>query len=229
LKIALIPARGGSKRIPQKNLRLFAGQPLFTHALRAAQASNVFDEIYVSSDSEAILVAAKDHGATPVQRGPELSSDFAGIEEVVTNFITTVKPKSDADDSLCCILPTNPFVNAEDIARASSLIQRWDYVYAVTASNKPISRALSRAEDGETRIAESKYLDSRTQDLPVTYFDAGQFYFAKHSTWLSPKRILDSKSYAIALDSNCSIDIDNESDWELAEFIYLSAENRKSN
>jgi N-acylneuraminate cytidylyltransferase len=221
MNVGFLPARGGSKRIKGKNSREFLGKPLFTYALDVAFQSGVFNKIIVSSDSEEILSLARKFGAEAVERDSYLANDEAGISEVVKHFLI-------ADDTLeessgvCCILPTNPFIKSSILKSGVKHMESWDYVFPIMKFNKPIERALERERSGLTRMSVPTFANIRTQDTNEFYFDAGQFYWAKKSTWLDKSNILAAKNFGIILEPFSSVDIDDEFDWKLAELIYSS-------
>jgi N-acylneuraminate cytidylyltransferase len=219
MNIGFLPARGGSKRIKGKNSRDFFGKPLFAHALDAAFKSGVFDKIYVSSDSEEILTLARKLGALAVKRNSYLSNDEVGISDVLKDFLITDKIL-DGSSGVCCILPSNPFIDSNNLRIGMNLIHSWDYVLPIMRYNKPIERALTRELNGLTRMSVPSFVNTRTQDTSEFYFDAGQFYWAKKSTWLEKSNILLAENYGIILEPFSSVDIDDELDWKLAELIY---------
>jgi N-acylneuraminate cytidylyltransferase len=219
MNIGFLPARSGSKRIKGKNSRDFFGKPLFAHALNSAFKSRVFDKIYVSSDSEEILTLARKFGALAVERNSYLSNDEAGISDVLKDFLITDKILEESS-GVCCILPSNPFIDPNNLRVGMDLIHSWDYVLPIMKYNKPIERALTREINGLTRMSIPSFVNTRTQDTSEFYFDAGQFYWAKKSTWLEKSNILSAKNYGIILEPFSSVDIDDELDWKLAELIY---------
>jgi N-acylneuraminate cytidylyltransferase len=220
MKTAFIPARGGSKRIPGKNLKLLDGRPLISYALDAVISSEVFDKIILSSDSDEILDLGKNSGVSVIKRTKELSDDFSTLSDVMKDYILTANHS--VSDLVCCVLPSNPFTQPASFIEALKLIPGWDYVFTVLESQKPPERALVRDETGLTKIAKPEYQFARTQDLPVSFYDAGQFYLALASTWTSDKSILNSRSFGITLPVNSVVDIDSFSDWTMAEMLIRS-------
>lgn len=218
MKVAFIPARGGSKRIPGKNLRLFNGQPLISYALEAVHQSAIFDQVIISTDSQDVLEFGRQADVTVIERQAELADDFSTIREVVRDFIT--KSQLQLLDSVCCVLPSNPFLIASDLKKADEMHHQWEFVYAIMESQKPVERALTRLEDGTTKMRLGEFQDTRTQDLPKSFFDAGQFYFASVQSWLSSSSILNSRSLGLIASFKNSIDIDTIEDWKLAESIF---------
>ena len=218
MNIAFIPARGGSKRIPGKNLKLFCGRPLIIYALEAIQNSGVFDQVIISSDSKEILDFGRNIGVQVLERKSKLADDFTTISDVVKDFIT--QHGFQLSDSVCCVLPSNPFISSLDLIEAHNLHPRWEYIYTVIESQKPIERVLRRLEDGTTRILNPEFLDLRTQDLPKSYFDAGQFYYATVKSWISGSSILNSQSLGLPCHLKNSVDIDTMDDWKVAEALF---------
>lgn len=217
MKIALLPARGGSKRIPGKNLKLLNGKPLLSYALEAVKSSSIFDEIVISSDSRDILDFGINQGVMTHNRTEKLSDDFSTISEVTIDFIENAGLVD--TDVVCCVLPSNPFLKSSSLLEASLILDAWDFVFPVIEAQKPIERSLSRSKTGLTKITDSRFEFVRTQDLPSRFYDAGQFYLAQVQTWLSGKSILSSNSFGIELPSGSIVDIDTEEDWQLAEIL----------
>ena len=170
MKVAIIPARSGSKRIINKNIREFQGKPLFLHAVSAALESKIFDKIFVSSDSDEILDLANSNGVTGLRRSSELSNDSTTIGEVVKSII--LSEKIHPMDIVCCLLPSNPFTESQKLIEGLNYINDWDFVFPVVQSSEPIHRALSRNSSGLTRICDPTFVITRTQDLEILYFDS---------------------------------------------------------
>lgn len=219
MAIAIIPARAGSKRIKNKNLKYFNGKPLIQYSLQSAVQSGIFDEIYVSSDSDEILKFAKVYGAKPLKRSQELANDFATISEVMHDEVLNLNLKN-SDLSVCCILPSNPFTDPDDFKICINLVKHWDFIFPIIELDKSVERAIHRAPDGKTHMIDPKNEFVRTQDLDKLYSDAGQFYWSKAFNWLEKKSIFNSRSFGIVLKKYTSIDIDTEEDWNMAELIY---------
>jgi N-acylneuraminate cytidylyltransferase len=219
MTIAIIPARSGSKRIKNKNLKYFNGKPLIEYALQSAIQSGVFDEIYVSSDSNEILKFAQVYGVKAIKRNQELSDDFSTISEVMHNVVKQLDlPNSDL--SICCILPSNPFIDSDNLKECISLIKHWEFIFPIIELEKSIERSIKRDADGKTHMLDPRHEFTRTQDLNKLYSDAGQFYWSRASAWLGKKSIFNSRSFGLILKKYSSIDIDTEQDWKLAELIY---------
>jgi N-acylneuraminate cytidylyltransferase len=192
LPIAVIPARGGSKRIPRKNIRLFNGLPMIVYAIQALKESDLFEEVYVSTDDIEIADISKSFGATvPFLRPENLSGDHTGTTEVVGDFLKSLGVRSSR--IVCCAYATNPFLEKSNLIAAYKEISKTstaDYSCAVTKYNYPIQRALKLDQDGLMQMAHPENLLRHSQTLEERWHDAGQFYFAKCETWLLKKPML---------------------------------------
>ncbi len=220
MKIAIIPARGGSKRIPRKNIKLFAGKPMLFYAVSVAQESGLFDAIVVSSEDTEILELAKDFGLTLLERPSELADDFTPTVPVVAHAIRTFENRDWNIDFVCCIYPAVPFLQPQDLEQGLFLLdqKQVDYVFPVVAFTSPVQRALRLATDGKVSPFFPGFENTRTQDLEPAYHDAGQFYWGKRTAWLDGKNI-HSHGYALVIPEWRGIDIDTLDDWLQAELI----------
>lgn len=220
--LAIIPARGGSKRIPYKNIKQFAGKPIIAYSINAAQQSCIFDEIMVSTDDHAIASVAQNYGASvPFLRSAECSNDYAGIAEVLEEVVIAYKNRGSEFDVLCCILATAPFINAQRLIDAYMFMQQShvNAVIPVTTFHYPIQRALT-IKNNQLEMLWPENYTMRSQDLEPTYHDVGQFYFIKTDVLMSEKKLFVSHTLPLILSGNESQDIDTESDWRLAELKY---------
>lgn len=219
MAIAIIPARGGSKRIPHKNIRPFHGRPMIAWPISVAAECGLFSRIVVSTDDPVIARIARDEGAeTPFVRKPALSDDYAGTTEVVVDAINQLNlPK---DEQVCCLYPTAPFVQSSDLRTGhEALATAQDaYVFSVCEFPAPIARAYHASGDHIAPISPSD-MPKRSQDLPAAYFDAGQFYWAQASTWLSGQKVWD-RAKPVLLPASRVCDIDTEDDWARAEHMF---------
>lgn len=223
LKIAIIPARGGSKRIPRKNIRTFAGLPIIAHSIKAAQEAGIFDRILVSTDDEEIADVAKTYGAEiPFIRPKVLSDDHTATIPVIAHAIQMLQTNGDIIDAACCIYATAPFVRAEDIksAHEAMLVHRKSYAFPVTTFPFPIFRGVKRDEEGNIEMFWPEHFATRSQDLPEAYHDVGQFYWGTPSAWLSGKPIFSDAATTIVLPRHLVQDIDTPEDWKRAELMY---------
>ena len=222
MTIALIPARGGSKRIPRKNIKAFCGKPIIGYSIEAAQESGCFERIVVSTDDEEIASVAEQFGAeVPFIRPNKLSNDFATTLDVIQHAIRELKLS--LIDHLCCIYATAPFVSANDLMQARNVLKddALDYVFSATEYRFPIQRALRLNQNGYSEMFYEKYEKTRSQDLEPACHDAGQFYFGKNQSFILGKGILTgSKSKPLLLPSHRVQDIDTPDDWARAEVMY---------
>jgi N-acylneuraminate cytidylyltransferase len=215
--ICIIPARGGSKRIPRKNIKDFLGKPIIAYSIEAAINSNLFDDIMVSTDDPEIAEVAIKYGAeVPFFRSNENANDFATLAEVVNEVITTYKQNGNIFKYGCCILPTSPLIQIMKISTGYKLMveEDFDTVKPVVQFSYPIQRAL-KIVDSTLHMVNPEFSLLRSQDLEPSYFDAGQFYWFKFINGLQGER-----KGAIILNEMEAQDIDNVTDWQLAEFKY---------
>ena len=221
MKIAVIPARGGSKRIPRKNIKVFDDLPMIGYAIKAAFNSELFDQVIVSTDDEEIAEVAKSLGAqVPFKRPADLSDDQTVTVPVVAHAVNWLKEKGIQIKAACCIYPCVPFLNAEDLIGAYDIFDQKDanYVYPVVAFHSSPWRAMTRPDDGPMKFIFQEYELTRTQDLPVCYHDAGMFYWGKASAWINGLK-MHSNGYGYVMDGKNIVDIDTELDWARAEQI----------
>lgn len=221
-RIAIITARGGSKRIPKKNIRAFCGKPILTYSIGAAVSSKLFDEVMVSTDSEEIAQIAKEAGAkVPFLRSRETSNDYATTADVLVEVLSEYEKQGKRFDTVCCIYPTAPFVTAEKLQRAVSLLEEKDAdsVVPVVRYSFPPQRAFV-IRDGLTVMKYPEHASSRSQDLEPYFHDCGQFYCMQTERFLQKKQIFTDRTLSIEMPETQVQDIDNETDWELAELKY---------
>lgn len=221
--IAIIPARGGSKRIPNKNVRPFAGQPMISYSIQAAQASGIFDRILVSTDSEDIAEIAVKLGAeAPFTRPPELSDDHTATAPVITHALEWLNNNGTRATYACCIYATAPFVRAKDIASGFETLKstKASTAFTVTSFPFPIFRALEINENGTLAMVWPEHRLTRSQDLPDTYHDAGQFYWLDVVKFMETPGLYNADSRPILLPRHLVQDIDTPEDWETAEHMY---------
>jgi pseudaminic acid cytidylyltransferase len=221
-KIAIITARGGSKRIPQKNIKEFCGKPLISFSIKAAISSGLFDRVLVSTDSDEIRKVAIEHGAeVPFFRSSASSSDFATTAEVVLEVIEELKKNQEEYEFLCCIYPTAPMISSEKLEKSFNLLQKHNAfsVVPVAKFSYPIQRAMI-LDKNELRLREEKYKNTRSQDLEETYHDSGQFYWVRTEIFLKEKTFFTSKCFPMILPEIEVQDIDTLEDFKLAELKY---------
>jgi pseudaminic acid cytidylyltransferase len=222
--VAIIPARGGSKRIPRKNIKHFNGKPMIAWTIERAVASNLFDEVIVSTDDAEIASIAKTFGASIDElRNPNLSNDNATLVEVMNSeAIKLIESNFDPLDSLCCLYPVSPLLNYEFVYKGLQVIKQRqvDFVISVKEFEQSPMRAFVIENDGFLNYKFPQYSNIRTQDLERLYTDAGQFTIATMKTWSNSKEGLNGLIYPIVLDKFDAIDIDEMNDWEFVEEIF---------
>lgn len=223
MRVAIIPARGGSKRIPRKNIKIFHGKPMIAYSIEAAKECGLFDKIIVSTDDEEIAKIARSYGAqTPFIRPKELSDDHTATIPVIANAIQTLQEQGDRIDTVCCIYATAPFIRSEDIISAYNalLTQHKHYSFPVTTFPFPIFRGVKRDEEGSIEMFFPEHFSTRSQDLPEAYHDVGQFYWGTCEAWVEGKPIFSEAATTIVLPRHLVQDIDTPEDWERAELMY---------
>jgi pseudaminic acid cytidylyltransferase len=224
MRLAVIPARGGSKRIPRKNIKVFAGKPMIAHAIDIAIASRSFDRIVVSTDDAEIRQASIAAGAeVPFERPASLSDDHTPTIPVIAHAISEIGKLGAYPDAVCCIYPSVPLLRPDDIKAAYDLLASsgCDYVFPVTAFPSAIQRALRRNEQGRVSPFTPEHVGTRTQDLEPAYHDAGQFYWGATAAWLGGESPL-AVGRTIVLPAWRVVDIDTPEDWDRAEALYAA-------
>jgi N-acylneuraminate cytidylyltransferase len=223
VKIAVIPARGGSKRIPRKNIRLFCGKPIVAYSISAAQQTGLFDQIVVSTDDEEIASVARGCGATtPFMRPLAIADDFTGTNVVVKHAIAWFKGQGHDITHACCIYATAPLIQARFIQDGYDTLARSDasFAFSVTSYAFPIQRALHLTQDGRVDTFYPENRMTRSQDLEPAYHDAGQFYWGTARAFLEDTPLFSLRSAGVVLPRFLVQDIDTLEDWEQAEFMY---------
>tara|TARA_X000000950_G_C13856066_1_gene636597 strand:+ start:121 stop:819 length:699 start_codon:yes stop_codon:yes gene_type:complete len=222
MNIAVIPARGGSKRISRKNIKSFCGRPLISWPIQIALKSKLFDRVILSSEDEEIISIAKKYGAeVPFLRPKELSDDFSTTDDVMKHAANWIKNNEYSVNTICCIYATAPFLNIEDLKIGLKKFNEgnFNYVFAATDYSAPIFRSFEYSEKKGLRMFFPENYNKRSQDLPVAYHDAGQFYWGSLDTWVKKKETFNKYSYPIILPRWRVQDIDTIEDWERAELI----------
>lgn len=228
-RIAIITARGGSKRIPKKNIRDFCGKPIIAYSIQAAKDAGVFDIVMVSTDSEEIAEIAKQAGAdVPFLRSEETSNDFASTADVIWEVLVEYEKRGTFFDEVCCIYPTAPFVTGERLKEAVSMLEekQYDSVLPVVPFSFPPLRGL-KMEGDKVSFKWEEYALARSQDLEPIYHDCGQFYVLDAPKFMQNPKLVTSNTGAIELSELEMQDIDNEIDWKLAELKYELLHERK--
>ena len=221
MKIAIIPARGGSKRIPRKNIKDFFGKPIIAYSIQAAIESKLFDKIIVSTDDEEIANIAKNYGAEILKRPKELADDFTPTIPVIAHAIESTCKDINSIEAVCCIYATAPFVQAEYIQKAYKklLTCKSDYCFSATSFAFPIQRAIKLQNDS-VEMFYPEHFETRSQDLEEAYHDAGQFYWGTPQAWCENKMIFSKNSSTVILPRYLVQDIDTLEDWKRAELMY---------
>ena len=220
--IAIITARGGSKRIPKKNIRDFCGKPILAYSIEAALQAGVFDTVMVSTDSEEIARVALAYGAeVPFYRSEKTSGDYATTNDVLLEVLAEYEKRGKTFDLTCCIYPTAPFVPGKKLRNAVEQLSASDAdtILGVVPFSFPPQRAMV-VREGRLVFEYPEYLDTRSQDLVPHYHDAGQFSIMKTERYLVNRKVLLGKILPLVLDEMEVQDIDNETDWEIAEIKY---------
>ena len=227
MKIAVIPARGGSKRIPRKNIRNFHGKPIIAYSIEAALSSGLFDEVIVSTDDSEIAQVAKDYGAgIPFFRPAELADDFTGTNAVVKHAIEWFQASECSIDYVCCIYATAPLIQSRYLREGYEKLEasKKSFAFSVTSFPFPIQRAIRIDANGAVAPFYPEHIFTRSQDLEHAYHDAGQFYWGRADAFKSDVHLFSSESLPIVLPRYLVQDIDTLEDWRRAEFMYASLE-----
>lgn len=218
--LAIITARGGSKRIPRKNIKDFCGKPIMAYSIEAALQAGIFDEVMVSTEDEEIKKIALQYGAkVPFMRSEKNSNDFAGTADVVLEVLEAYASMGEHFDRACCIYPTAPFVTAEKLRQGMELLKEGDSAMPIVKYSFPPLRSVI-IEQGRIRPKWEQYMDCRSQDLPELYHDCGQFYCFKVDSFLKNKKLPTKDTVPMIITEMEVQDIDNYEDWELAELKY---------
>ena len=235
MRLAVIPARGGSKRIPRKNIKPFCGKPMIAWSIEAALQSGCFDKIVVSTDDAEIAEVACQYGArVPFMRPAELSDDHTGTTAVIAHAIDWFAAQGQTPTQVCCLYATAPFVSADDLRRGLAVLTETgsDYAFSVTSYAFPIQRAIRVTPVGRVEMFNTEYFNTRSQDLEEAYHDAGQFYWGRAAAWLTGKVIFGSHAAVVQLPRYRVQDIDTAEDWQSAEYLFrainLETDARKS-
>jgi pseudaminic acid cytidylyltransferase len=217
---AVIPARGGSKRIPRKNLKEFRGKPVLAWSIEAALTSELFDHVIVSTEDEVVAETARAHGAdVPFMRPEALAGDHVGIIEVIDHATRFLREQGDAPEVVCCIFATAPLIDPGNLAEGLRKLQDgdWQYVFGATTFAYPVQRAFTRSEKGGVDMMFPENIEKRSQDLPEVYHDAGQFYWGRSETWISGDKIFSPRSTVVMVPRWRAQDIDTPEDWDFLE------------
>ncbi|WIX34893.1 pseudaminic acid cytidylyltransferase [Salinicola sp. JS01] len=222
-RLAVIPARGGSKRIPRKNIKAFCGKPMIAWSIQAALASRCFDRVIVSTDDDEIAAVARAWGAqTPFMRPAALADDHTGTVPVIAHAITEIQQAGVSLEAVCCLYATAPFVAADDLIAGRDCLEGEDvdYAFSVTSYAFPIQRALRMTLEGRVAMFEPQHLNTRSQDLEEAWHDAGQFYWGRPEAWLTGRPLFSARAVPVKLPRHRVQDIDTPEDWQRAEWLF---------
>ncbi|MGE8151608.1 pseudaminic acid cytidylyltransferase [Pseudomonas vancouverensis] len=224
--VAIIPARGGSKRIPRKNLKPFAGVPVLARSIQSAMACGLFARVIVSTDDEEVAALARAYGAeVPFMRPVALADDFTGTAEVIVHALHMLLEQGDSFTNACCIYATAPLLQSRFLARGLQLLEQHPdkaFAFSVCDFGFPIQRALTLDEQGALSALYPQFRETRSQDLPVAYQDAGQFYWGRSEAWLRGEVLYSPCSLPVILPRYLVQDIDTPEDWTRAEYLYAA-------
>lgn len=230
MRVAVIPARGGSKRLPGKNIREFCGRPMIAWSVEAARQCGVVDRVVVSTDDIAVAAVATACGAeVPFMRPASLADDFTPTVPVIAHAIDALRSEGLTIDAVCCLYATAPFVTAADLAAAYAVWQTdavAGYVFTAARFPFPIERAFRMTDDGYCRMMQSEHYYTRSQDLVPAYQDAGQFYWGHPDTFCAGLPFFADTSKPFILPRHRVEDIDTEEDWRRAERLFRELEAR---
>jgi len=220
MRLCVIPARGGSKRIPRKNIKEFCGKPMIAWSIEAAIKSDCFDRIIVSTDDEEIASVAKRYGAeVPFIRPAQLADDYTGTTAVIAHAIEWQNSHGEVASKICCLYATAPFVLPTDLQKGFDILETSgaEYAFSVTSFAFPIQRAIRVTENQRVEMFQPEHFDTRSQDLEEAWHDAGQFYWGRAVAWLGNKPIFNGDAAPVFLPRQRVQDIDTPEDWEQAE------------
>ena len=223
MKIAVIPARGGSKRITKKNIRPFFGKPIIGWTIEAARDSGCFDKIVVSTDDDEIAQVARSLGAeVPFVRPADISNDHAGTTPVMAHATQWFMDSGIQPSLVCCLYATAPFIQTSDIQRGMAMMKTGniDFVFTVTRYSSPIQRALRIRGNGQVAMFNPDQFNQRSQDLEAAWHDAGQFYWGRSEAWLKELPVFAANSLPIDIPGHRVQDIDSLEDWKRAEKLF---------
>ena len=228
MNICVIPARGGSKRIPRKNIKEFNGKPIIAYSIETALKSNCFEKVIVSTDDAEIAEVAKKYGAkVPFVRPDELSNDYAGTIPVIKHAIEWMEDNINPIEHVCCLYATAPFIQSQTISKAYQQLKdlRADYCFSVTSFSFPIQRAIKIVQDNKVNMFYPENFNIRSQDLEEAYHDAGQFYWGKAQAFKDELPLFSEIATPYILPRYLVQDIDTLEDWIRAEVMYEVLQN----
>ncbi len=231
MKVAIIPARGGSRRIPRKNIRPFCGRPMIAWSIQAAQGCGLFDRVVVSTDCEEITKVAKDYGAwVPFRRPPELSDDHTPTMPVIRHAVQWLDHNHHQVTQVCCVYATAPFLEVSDLLAGYQALQsdpQLDFAFSVTTFDFPVWRGL-RIQDNRVEMLWPEHQLTRSQDLETAYHDAGQFYWGRADAFRRHDGFFTAQSAPVVLPAHRVQDIDTPEDWTRAELMFLALKSMRA-
>jgi pseudaminic acid cytidylyltransferase len=231
MRVAIIPARGGSKRIPGKNIRPFCGKPMIAWSIQAARESGCIDRIVVSTDSTEVARVAADCGAeVPFLRPPQLADDHTGTLPVIAHAVRWLLQAGEQLGSTCCLYATSPFLQAQDLREGLRALETTDcdYAFSVAGYGSPIERAIRITPAGRVAMFQPQHMQTRSQDLEPAYHDAGQFYWGRVDAWLHGRPIFSPGSVPVVLPRHRVQDIDTPEDWQRAELMFRALQQQSA-
>ena len=223
MTICIIPARGGSKRIPKKNIKKFFGRPMIAWSIEAAQKSKIFSRIIVSTDDDEIAAIANSLGAdVPFMRPQELADDYTSTGDVMAHACRWIVDEGMSPEVICCLYPTAPFIQSSDLEQALAIMAtgNWEYVFTVGEYASPVFRSFTQDPAGGVKMLFPECFETRSQDLDNVYHDAGMFYMGMLDAWIMGARVLDKHAIPMKIPSWRVQDIDTPEDWRRAELMY---------
>ncbi|MBN4080858.1 pseudaminic acid cytidylyltransferase [Caldithrix abyssi] len=224
MNVAIIPARGDSKRIPKKNIKEFCGKPMIAYSIEVAKRSGIFEDIIVSTDSREIANIAEEYGAyVPFIRPDALSNDFATTGDVLAHAVRWLHSQNYGElNTVCCIYATAPFILKDNLLEGYKIFKtnNWSYVFSATTFSFPVQRAIKKLDNGGIEMFQPEHYETRSQDLEEGFHDAGQFYFGKPEAWMNKEKIFQNSSEIIVLPNWLVQDIDTYDDWYRAELLF---------
>ena len=231
MNLCVIPARGGSKRIQNKNIKNFCGKPIIVWSIESAVTSKCFDKIIVSTDDTEIADLAKSYGLdVPFKRPKELSDDYTGTVPVISHAIKWQIENDQKPLYVCCLYATAPFTTSNHLQNAFELLKnsKYDYVFPATSYSYPIQRSFRIKNNNKLEMFNPEHYNSRSQDLEEAFHDLGQFYWGPAESWLKEKPIISENAYPLIVPRNIALDIDTIEDWEIAERMFEVNNNIKN-
>ena len=228
-RFAVIPARGGSKRIQKKNTRLFCGRPIIAYSIEVALVSELFDEVFVTTEDQDIAKLSEGLGAKVIARPLELADDFTPTIPVMRHAIGVIEDSEKSIDAICCIYPASPFITPDELIEGLGVLDKHgsSFVFTAACSASPIERMFRINSDDSIKMIDPESYNIRTQDLEPAYFDADRFYWGTPASWMTNERVFLETARAVIVSPDRVCVIDTEDDWLAAEALYRAVEIKK--